>query len=50
MALRNVVGGIVHDTPHLPLLYLHEYIFKLCAFQAAVYGSAYKCVFMDSLF
>lgn len=45
MALKNVVGGIVHDTPHLPLLYLHEYIFNLCV---AVY--AFECVFMEFLF
>lgn len=36
MALKNVIGGIMHDTPHLLLQYLHEYTFKLCAFQAAV--------------
>ena len=38
-AVRNIVGGAVHDTPHLPLLCLHDYIFKLYAFQAAVYDS-----------
>lgn len=48
MALKNVVGGIGHDTLHLLLLYLHEYIFKLCAFQVAAY--AYKCLFIGSLF
>lgn len=43
MALRDG-ESIVHDTPHLPLLHLHGFIFQLHESLVGVYDSVYKLV------
>lgn len=44
MALRDG-ESIVDDTPHLLVLYLHEFIFQMHGFLVVVYDSVFKLLF-----